>query len=167
MKPAIRIGILSIAITLFINITRKKIHFLLRNSEIIVIHEVTSGIVRRIDVDHLHLTHITLLEQLEHRKVVTFDIEVLGSVPIDRLFRARAKCVSNRTCSLTACFLLAGPSELIHLRSIIHGIIAKKLAKGGEVNYVVQFSGFLVFDFRKARRGNLIQGFKIQLGAIC
>lgn len=132
-----------------------------------MINEVISGIVRRIDVDHLHLTHITFLEKFEHSKVISLDVEVLGCVPIDRLFRARAKCVRNRTCSLTACFLLARPSELIHLRSIIHGIIAKKLAKGGKVNYVAQFSGFLVFDFRKARRCNLIEGFKIQLGAVC
>ena len=51
-----------IAIAVFINITCCHIFFILRTATVIMIYKVLSGIIRWININHLHLTEIRLLE---------------------------------------------------------------------------------------------------------
>ena len=74
MVSTIRICILTISITQFIHISSGFIFLFLRTSKVIMIHEVIPRIIRRIDVNHLHLTKIRLLEQFQHFKVVALNI---------------------------------------------------------------------------------------------
>jgi hypothetical protein len=53
------------------------------------VHKVLAGVVRRVDVDHLHLAEVALLEDLERFEVVAFDEEVLRGVKIDTLLPSR------------------------------------------------------------------------------
>ena len=41
---------------------------------------VVAGVVRRVDVDHLDLAEIRLLQELQHLQIVTFNDEILGCV---------------------------------------------------------------------------------------
>ncbi len=57
--------------------------------EVIRVHKVFAGVVRRVDVDQLDLARIALLQQLEHFEVVAFDHQILRAVPIHAFFRTR------------------------------------------------------------------------------
>ena len=50
---------------------------------VVGIDEIVAGVVGRIDVDHLHLAVIRLLEEFEDFQVVALDEYIAGGVPID------------------------------------------------------------------------------------
>ena len=59
------------------NIRRNEIPALHR--KVIIVHKgIIPRIIRRIDIDHLHLAEIRLLEQLQHIEIVSLDVEVLA-----------------------------------------------------------------------------------------
>ena len=74
MVTTIGIRILDKAITQFIHISSGFIFLFLRTGKVIVIHKVIPRIVRRININHLHLTEIRLLEQFQHFEVVALNI---------------------------------------------------------------------------------------------
>ena len=57
-------------------------------SEVVGIDELVARIVGRVDVNHLHLAEVRLLQELEYLKVVPLDEEILGLVEVDRLLAA-------------------------------------------------------------------------------
>ena len=50
---------------------------------VIRIHEVTPRVVGRVDVDHLDLAVVVLLQDLEYFKVIAFNHHVLSVVPVN------------------------------------------------------------------------------------
>ena len=134
MVTTIRIRILDKAITLFIHISSKQIFLRLRTGKVIVIHEVIPRVIRRVDINHLHLTEIRLLQQFQHFEVVALDIEVLRSVPIHAILLDRTECLVDRAQHFGTSRLLAHPVELVGFRSIFDGIIAQQLAQDVKVN---------------------------------
>jgi hypothetical protein len=50
---------------------------------VVGINEVISGVVRRVDVDHLHPTEVGLVEQLQDFEIVALDEDIVGGVPVD------------------------------------------------------------------------------------
>ena len=58
---------------------------------VVGVDEVVAGVVGRVDVDHLDLAQVRLLQQLEDLEVVALDDEVLGGVEGDALFRGGAQ----------------------------------------------------------------------------
>ena len=54
-----------------------------RLAVVVLVDEVVAGVVGRVDVDHLDLAHIGLVEELEHLQVLALDEEVLGGLPVD------------------------------------------------------------------------------------
>ena len=54
-----------------------------------MINKVITCIVRRININHLYLTQIRLLEKFKHFEVITLNIKVLGIVPIHTIFLYR------------------------------------------------------------------------------
>ena len=50
--------------------------------EVVRVHEVIAGVVRRVDVDQLDLVGVALLQKLQHLQVVAFDQRMLCGVPV-------------------------------------------------------------------------------------
>ena len=131
-----------------------------------MINKVITRIVRRININHLYLTQIRLLEKFKHFEVITLNIKVLGVVPIHTILLYRTQCFLSRLQNFGTSCLLANPIELVCLRSIFHCVVTKKLAKYVKINYTFYprtRGGYL----RKARRRNLIKRIQIQLRSIC
>lgn len=57
-------------------------------AEVIRIDKLLAGIVRRVNINHLDLPVVTLLQKLEHFQVVAFYKQVLSLVKIYRLLAA-------------------------------------------------------------------------------
>ncbi len=134
MISTIRICILTISITQFIHISSKQVFLSLRTGKVIVIHKVIPRIIRRIDINHLHLAEIRLLQQFQHFEVVALNIEVLRSVPIHAILLDRTERLVDRAQHFGTSRLLAHPVELVGFGSIFHGIIAQQLAQDVKVN---------------------------------
>lgn len=100
-----------------------------------MINKIITRIVRRININHLHLTQIRLLEKFKHFEVITLNIKVLGVVPIHTILLYGTQRLLGRTQNLCTCSLLAHPVELIRFGGILHGIVTKELAKHVKVNY--------------------------------
>ena len=103
-------------------------------SKMIMINKVITCIVRRININHLHLTQIRLLEKFKHFEVISLNIKVLGVVPIHTILLYRTQCFLSRLQNFGTSCLLANPVELIRFGGILHGIVTKELAKHVKVN---------------------------------
>ncbi len=82
MKTTVAFGVLHHTVAFFIKLTTVSKVFICVLGEVILIHKVVTRVVRRINVNHLDFTEIGFLQQLQHFKVVTLNIEVFGSVKI-------------------------------------------------------------------------------------
>jgi hypothetical protein len=60
-------------------------------SVVVGVDEVVAGVVGRVDIDHLDLAQVRLLQQLEDLEVVALDDEVLGGVEGDALLGGRTQ----------------------------------------------------------------------------
>ena len=100
-----------------------------------MINKVITRIVRRININHLYLTQIRLLEKFKHFEVITLNIKVLGVVPIHTILLYGTQRLLNRLQNFSTSCLLANPVELVCLRSIFHCVVTKKLAKYIKINY--------------------------------
>ena len=167
MKTSIRIHVLDIFITQLIYCTRSLSILISRHRKIIMINKVITRIIRRININHLHLTQIRLLEKFKHFEIISLNIKVLGVVPIHTILLYRTQCLLNRLQNFGTSCLLANPVELVCLRSIFHCVVTKKLAKYVKINYSFYPPPIRVGYLRKARRRNLIKRIQIQLRSIC
>ena len=142
------------SVSLLIHVASSLVIFTLALLEVIVIHEVVARVVRRVDVNHLHLAEVRLLEEFEGFEVVALDIDVLGVVPIHTILWHRAQGLGDRLRRLTSSLLLTHPVKLVSFGCILHGIIAKQLAEHTEVNGMFDTSRLAILHFGDARRGN-------------
>ncbi len=62
-----------------------------------MINKVITCIVRRININHLHLTQIRLLKEFENFEVIALNIKVLGVVPIHTILLYGTQCLLGRT----------------------------------------------------------------------
>ena len=100
-----------------------------------MINKVITRIVRRININHLYLTQIRLLEKFKHFEVISLNIKVLGIVPVHTILLYGTQRFLNRLQNFCTSSLLANPVELVCLRSIFHCVVTKKLAKYVKINY--------------------------------
>ena len=128
MEFAIRFRILHHALTIFVDDASSLVLFALSAMEIIMIHEIITCIVRWIDVYHLHLTHIGVLEQFQHFEVVALDIEILRGVPIDALLRTGAQGLTTGFHCLMLGRTFAYPSKVIDLWLTVSDVVAQQFA---------------------------------------
>ena len=94
--------------------------------EVIMIHKVVTCIIWWVDVYHLHLAHIGVLEQFEHFEVVALDIKILGGVPVHTLFRTRAQSLTAGCHRLTLGSTFTHPSKVIDLWLSVSHIVAQQ-----------------------------------------
>ena len=120
MKTSVGVGILEQAVFVLVVHSHLLVFFFLRAHEIVGIDEVVAGIVRRVDIDHLDLTEIALLQELEDFQIIALDVEVFGGVPILALCHAGAQRLPDRFVGFYDCSLLADPCKLVCLISVHH-----------------------------------------------
>ena len=117
--------------------------------KVVVIHKVITCIVRRININHLHLTQIVFTKQFQHLQVITLYIEVLRVVEIYALFTTRAKGICCWCISQSDSIALVGPSKLITILRAFHDILRQFLAELVKI-YSHLRAPFLVLHFRQA-----------------
>ena len=164
METAITLCILYQSFTLFSDVTREEVVILLGLMEVILIYKIITRIVRRVDINHLHLAHIGVLEQFEHFQIITLNIEVLGILPVYTLLRVRAQGLADGLGCLLKGSTFAHPSEVVTLITL-SDIITQQQAQFLEINCVFYLTRLWVFAFRKALRTNLIERIHVQLCA--
>ncbi len=91
-------------------------------AEIVVLHDIISRVVRRIDVDHLHAPVIAFLQELQHFEVVALDVEILRRVPVLALRLARAQRPHARRLRQAQRRVLAVPGEIVAVARIVDGV---------------------------------------------
>ena len=108
--------------------------------EIILIHEVIPGVIRRIDIDHLHLAKIVLTQKFQDVKVVSLDIKVLSVVKVNTLLAARAQSLIDRSIGSNNCLLLSRPSELVSLLIALYNALRELLPQLVKINGLLSLS---------------------------
>ena len=96
METAVALGIGDETVALLVKLSRVGEVFGRRLRKVILIDKVIARVVRRIDIDHLHLVEIGLLQALQHIEVVTLDVEVLRVVEVHALLTAGTQCGIDR-----------------------------------------------------------------------
>ena len=89
MVPTLRLRVRREFLTLFINLFRPLEVCTQTLLEIVRVDEVFAGVVRWIDVDHLDLAVVMLLQNLQHFQIVAFNKDVLGGVPVFGILHVR------------------------------------------------------------------------------
>ena len=74
MEATIALCVFYKTFALFSDAAREEIIILLGLGEVIMIHEIITCVVWRVDIYHLYLAHIGILEQLQHFQIVTLNI---------------------------------------------------------------------------------------------
>ena len=135
--------------------------------EVIVIHKVITRVIWWVDIDHLDLAHIGVLEQFQYFKVVTLDIEVLRGVPIYALFGARAQRLTTRCCSLALGSPFANPSKVVLLRLVSFHILTKQFTQLTPIDYSTHLASYGILRLSKARWEQLIECIEIAHCSVC
>ena len=120
MKSPVGIRVLEQAVLVLVVHPHLLVFLLLRAHEVVGVDEVVARVVRRVDVDHLHLAQIRLLQELEHFEVVALDVEVFGSVPVFALCRTGAQRLADGLVRLYNGRLLSHPGKLVALVPVHH-----------------------------------------------
>ena len=84
------------------------------------------GVVRRVDIDHLDLAEIALLQELEDFQIIALDVEVFGGIPVTAVLLHRAQGLGDGPCRLCHGRFFAHPCEFIALVAV-HHLPAQKL----------------------------------------
>ena len=85
MEASISLGVCAELLALRINLSSVLQVRLQALGVVVRIDEVVPRVIGRVNVDHLDLSQIRLLEQLEHLEVVAFDDQVLSRIKVDAL----------------------------------------------------------------------------------
>ena len=120
MEAPVGIGILKQAVFALIIHTHLLVFCFLRAHEIVSINKVISGVVGWVNVDHLDLAQIALLQELEDFQIVALDVEVFGSIPVFAFFRTGAQRLADGLIGLHNGSLLAYPCKLIGFVALYH-----------------------------------------------
>ena len=100
-------------------------------SEFVLVDEVMTRVVGRVDIDHLDLAVVAALQELQHLMVVALNIDVVGvkgavlAIAAAALLHARAKRRRADGLRLADGIGLAGPRERIALLALVD-LVAKQ-----------------------------------------
>ena len=112
--------------------------------KIIIINKILTCIIRRIDINHLHLAQVCFLQQLQHVQIIAFNIKVFRIVKVHAFFSARAQGFVNRRIGSQNGFALIRPSKLVAFLQIIYNMVTKLLFQHIKINGMLQFA--LIID---------------------
>lgn len=103
-------------------------------SEIIIIDEVITCIIGRVNVNHLDTTEVGFAENFEDIEVIALNIKIFGRIEINRFFTARAQSEIDRLVCQTGRSSFVGPGELIAFFAIVERVIRQFRAELVEVD---------------------------------
>ena len=146
MKTAIAFGVGHHAVAFFIILTAVPHVILGALCKVILIDKVIARIVRRINVDHLDLTQIGFLQELQHFQVIALNIKVLTvktagcTVLANTISHHRTqRCRDGRICC-QHCLFLVRPCKLVTLFPTLHDGVGKLLPQNVKINGVFYFA---------------------------
>ena len=96
MEATVAFGVGNETVALLVKLSRVGEVFGRRLSKVVLIDKVIASVVRRVDVNHLHLVEISLLQALQYVEVVALDVEVLRVVEVHALLTAGTQCGIDR-----------------------------------------------------------------------
>ena len=109
--------------------------------KVVVVHKgVRPSIVRRVDIDHLHLAEVRLLQQLQHIEIIPLDVEILTverarrAVPPDTVLHNGAQRHRDRRIRRENRPPLVRPCERIALLAPLHDLTRELLPQHIKVN---------------------------------
>ena len=86
--------------------------------EVVVVDEIIAGVVRRIDIDHLDLAVIRLVQDLQRRQVVALDKHIARRIPIDGIRPVGMECLDSLLLDGSEDVALALPAKPVALTQI-------------------------------------------------
>ena len=119
VEPAVCLIVFHKAVALVIVLSAVGDIFLHALRKIVFVDKVTAGVVRRIDIDHLDLAQIGLLQQFEHVEVVSLYIKILRVVKVHALLFARTQRRRDGRVGEQLCLALVRPCHLIALLPLV------------------------------------------------
>ena len=127
-----------------------------RVTERVLVHEVVAGVVRRIDVDHVDLTVVRALQQLEYLEVVAFDVQVFSGIPVHAFLFEWAQRGCGWSLRLPDGVMFAGPGERIAFPAFAD-MLAEQFAKLVEVDVTGSLSDGFREEFPESVRSAAIR----------
>ncbi len=89
------------------------VYFIGGFSEIIMINKIVASVVWRIDVDELDHAGVVLAQELQCVEVISFDVQVLGGIPVLAAFFDRSQGFGDGFAGQSFRLALARPCELV------------------------------------------------------
>ena len=92
MEATVGLEVLNESISRIVNLSASLRVFVHRFPKIVLVNEIGTRVVGRVDIDHFDLAQISFAQDLERVEIVAFNIDVLrvdgslGSVATDRFF---------------------------------------------------------------------------------
>ena len=87
---------------------------------VVGVDKIVAGVVRWVNVDHLHSAKVGLVEELEDFQVVALDEEVLGGVKVHGFLAAGDEGGASRGLEQADGVALAGPGEGVAFGAVVH-----------------------------------------------
>ena len=103
-------------------------------SKIIIINKIISGVVRWVDINHLHLPEICFPQDLQHLEIIPFNVKILSIIEIHTLHPARPQSRRSPDIRLPDGLPLVRPGELIPLFTLSNYIIGEFLLEFLKIN---------------------------------
>ena len=142
METTIALCVCYKPISLFVILTAVPHIFVSTLGKIVLIDKIVSRIIRRINVDHLHLAQIGLLQELQHFQIIALNVEVFTVKAAGRTVLAHAvchnraqRCRNGRIGRQHRLFLIR-PCKLVAFFPALHDGVGKLLPQNVKVNGV-------------------------------
>ena len=116
METTIALGVLHHTVAVLIVLPAVSKVLICALGKVILVYKVASGVVRRINVDHLDFAEIGFLQELQHFEVVALDIEVFGGIKVHAA--SAAIRFSLTICPGGNCFIIANRAQRLIDRGI-------------------------------------------------
>ena len=139
MEAAVALSVCHEAVALFILLPAVVDILICTLGEVVVLHKVVACVVRRVNVNHLHLAEVILAQEFQHLQVVALNVEVLRGVEVHALLAAGAQCVGGRGVGQSDGVALVGPGELVAFLGAFHDVLREFLPQLVEVNRSFRF----------------------------
>ena len=157
METAVAVGILHHAISFVVHGAAFFGVLGAVHAEVVFVDKVVAGVVGRVDVYHLDLAQVALLQEFQGFEVVAFDVEVLGGVEVLGFFHAGAQRLADGFRGFYHGVALADPGKFVGLVAF-RDALAEHLLERIEIHRLLQLAilGLAFGHAIREQRGNLL-----------
>ena len=133
MKLTIRVRVFYQSVIFIVDDAHFTVFFALCAHEVVGINEVVAGIIRRVNIDHLDLAEIALLQDFQDFQIIALNIEILRGVPVAAVGFHGAQRFRDRPRRFGHSRLFTNPCKFIALVAV-HHIPAQKLLQNLKID---------------------------------